>query len=128
MGAFRRFLNRLTESDEQRLAEELRTWASTVPGTVRIADAPLRERVKVAGMVRRITVRPVEGFEALEVMLTDGTADLSARWLGRRSIPGLVLGSRLSIEGVLGKEQGVRRMVNPVYEFVQQSEAIKKAK
>jgi hypothetical protein len=118
MGAFQRFLQRLTESDEDRLAEELRQWAEGIPGTVRIADAPLRTRVKVAGMVRRITVRPVQGFEALEVMLTDGTAELSARWLGRRSIPGLVLGSRLVLEGVLGQEQGVRKIVNPTYEFV----------
>jgi hypothetical protein len=118
MGAFQRFLQRLTESDEDRLAEELRQWAEVIPGTVRIADAPLRTRVKVAGMVRRITVRPVQGFEALEVILTDGTAELSARWLGRRSIPGLVLGSRLVLEGVLGQEQGVRKIVNPTYEFV----------
>ena len=118
MGALRRWLARLSESDEQRLDEELRAWAESIPGTVRIADAPLRQRVKLAGMVRRITVRPIEGFEALEVVLTDGTAMVTARWLGRRKIPGLLLGSRIVIEGVLGEEQGVRRMVNPIFEFL----------
>jgi hypothetical protein len=118
MGAFRRWLARLSESDEQRLDEELRAWAESIPGTVRIADAPLRQRVKLAGMVRRITVRPIEGFEALEVVLTDGTGMVTARWLGRRKIPGLLLGSRIVIEGVLGEEQGVRRMVNPTFEFL----------
>jgi hypothetical protein len=108
----------LSESDERRLEEELRVWADTIPGTVRIADAPVRQRVKLAGMVRRITVRPVEGFEALEVVLTDGTGMVTARWLGRRKVPGLLLGSRLAIEGVLGDEQGVRRIVNPTYEFL----------
>ncbi len=39
MGSFRRFLNRLTETDEERLAEELRTWSESIPGTVRIAEA-----------------------------------------------------------------------------------------
>jgi len=117
VGAVRRFLSRLTASDESRLAEELSDWAETVPGTVRIAEAPLRERVKLAGMVRRITVRPIEGFEALEVVLSDGTGEVAARWLGRRSIPGLALGSRLMIDGVLGREQGVLRMVNPTFEF-----------
>src|SRR5580765_7326769 len=72
MGAFSRFMERLRQSDEDRLAEELREWAVTVPKTVRIADVPDRARVRVAGMVRRITVRPVEGFEALEVVLWDG--------------------------------------------------------
>src|SRR5207249_5692403 len=102
MPALRRFLQRLTESDEERLAEELRAWAASVPGTVRIADAKPRSRVRVAGMVRRITVLPVDGFEAMEVMLTDGTGELAARWLGRRTIPGLGLGSRLVVEGVRG--------------------------
>lgn len=118
MRALKRFLSRLSETDQERLNEELRVWAATVPGTVRIADAPMRERVKLAGMVRRITVRPVEGFEALEVVLTDGTGFANARWLGRRSIPGLELGSHLWVEGVLGSEQGVKRLVNPTFEFV----------
>ena len=114
----RRFLDRLVQTHEDRLAEELREWAATVPGTVRIADAPTRQRAKLAGMVRRITVRPIEGFEALEIVLDDGTGEVSARWLGRRSIPGLVLGSRLVIDGVLGEDHEVRRMVNPTFEFV----------
>jgi RecG-like helicase len=117
MGALRRFLSRLAETDEQRLAEELREWAESIPGTVRIADAAPRSKVKMAGMVRRITVRPVEGFEALEIVLSDGTGSVTARWLGRRKIAGLALGSRLVIEGVLGEEQSVRRMVNPTFEF-----------
>jgi RecG-like helicase len=120
MGWLRRFLARLSESDEDRLAEELRTWAASVPGTVRIAEATPRQRVRVAGMVRRITVRPVEGFEALEVVLTDGTGMMSARWLGRRGIRGLALGSRLVVEGVLGQEGGQKRIVNPTFEFVQE--------
>jgi RecG-like helicase len=117
VGALRRFLSRLAETDEQRLAEELRAWAESIPGTVRIADADPRSKVRLAGMVRRITVRPVEGFEALEIVLSDGTGVVSARWLGRRKIPGLALGSRLVIEGVLGQEQGARRIVNPTFEF-----------
>jgi len=119
VGAIRRLLARLSESDEQRMDEELRTWAETIPGTIRIDDVPPRQRVRIAGMVRRITVRPVEGFEALEVVLTDGTGMVTARWLGRRKIPGLLLGSRLLIEGVLGEEQGVRRIVNPTFEFLE---------
>src|SRR5438034_2853781 len=118
MGALRRFLSRLAETDEQRLAEELRTWADSIPETVRIADASPRSKVRLAGMVRRITVRPVEGFEALEVVLSDGTGLVTARRLGRRKIPGLLLGSHLVIEGVLGEEQGVRRMVNPTFELL----------
>ena len=62
----------MAESDEQRYAEEIRAWAESVPGSVRIAGASARSRVKLAGVVRRITVRPLEGNESLEAILSDG--------------------------------------------------------
>ena len=36
MGALRRWLVRLTETDEARLDAEIRDWAEAVPGSVRI--------------------------------------------------------------------------------------------
>lgn len=113
----RRFLHRVAESDEERLREEILAWASGVPGTVRIAEAPLRVPVRLAGVVRRITVHPEHGLEALEAVLTDGTAEMSVLWMGRRAIPGLTLGSRLVVEGVIGEHRHGRRMVNPSFEF-----------
>lgn len=113
----RRFLHRLTESDEERLAEEIRAWAATVPDAVPIASAPLRKRVKIAGVVKRITVRPVEGFESLEALITDGTGELAVVWMGRRQIPGLTLGTRVVVAGVVGEQRGARKMVNPSFEF-----------
>jgi hypothetical protein len=92
-------------------------WADSIPGTIRVNECTTRSRVKVAGVVRRITIRPVEGFEALEAVLWDGTGEVSAVWLGRRSIPGLALGSRVVIDGVLGKERERPRIVNPTFEF-----------
>ncbi len=117
MGALRRFFRHMAETDEERLAEELREWSSTIEGTVRVVDCPNRRRVKVAGMVRRITIRPVEGFEALEAVIYDGTGELTAVWLGRRSIHGLLLGSRLILEGVMGRDKRGLRIVNPTFEF-----------
>ena len=117
MGAIRRWLERLTESDEARLAEEIRSWSETVPGTVRIREAPVRERVRLAGVIRRLTVFPVEGQESLEALLFDGTGDAVVVFMGRRGIHGLTLGTRLVVEGVLGEKRGVRRIVNPRFEF-----------
>jgi hypothetical protein len=113
----RRFLHRMAESDEQRYAEEVEAWAASVPGTVRIRDAATRSRVKLAGVVRRITVRPLEGSESLEALLYDGTGDVPVVWMGRRSIHGLNLGTRLVVDGLLAEQRGQRRMVNPVFEF-----------
>jgi RecG-like helicase len=113
----RRSLHRMAESDEQRLAEEIQGWAATIPGTTRIADAPVRSPAKIAGVVRRITVRPVEGYESLEALISDGTGEVEVVWMGRRSIPGLSLGTHLVVDGVLGEQRGRVRMVNPTFEF-----------
>jgi RecG-like helicase len=113
----RRFLRRMAESDEQRYAEEIEAWASNVSGSVRIRDASTRSRVKLAGVVRRITVRPLEGNESLEAILYDGTGEVRVVWMGRRSIRGLNLGTRLLVEGLLAQHQSERRMVNPTFEF-----------
>ena len=118
MGWLRRWLEDVSETDEERLAEELHEWAARVPDTTRINDLAPRTRARVVGVVRRVTVRPVEGFEAFEVVLYDGTAELTAVWLGRRRIEGLKLGTRLMLEGVVGEERGERRLVNPTFEFV----------
>ncbi len=40
MGALRRWLVRLTETDEARLDAGIRDWAESVPGSVRIGQAP----------------------------------------------------------------------------------------
>jgi RecG-like helicase len=117
MGLFRRFFDRLKESDETRLSTEIRSWAEKVPGTTRIAEAPMREPVKLAGVVRRITVFPVEGQETLEALLYDGTGDANIVFMGRRGIQGLTLGTKVVVEGVLGEKRGEVRMVNPRFEF-----------
>ena len=117
MGFIHRLLERLNESDETRLAEETRAWAETVEGSVRIADAPLRQPVRIAGVIRRITGLPMEGKEALPALNSDGTGEVTAVFMGRRGIGGLSLGRRVVVEGVLGAHHGETRMVNPRLEF-----------
>ena len=114
----RRFFHRMAESDEMRYAQEIEAWAAKVPGAVRISDARTRDRSRVAGVVRRITVRPLEGHESLEALLYDGTGEVTVVWMGRRTIPGMSLGTRLVVEGMLGEHLGERRLVNPTFEFV----------
>lgn len=117
VAAVRRFFHRMAESDEQRYAEEIEAWASQIPGSVRIRDVVPRSRVKLAGVVRRITVRPLEGHESLEALIYDGTGDVTLVWMGRRSIPGLNLGTRLVVEGLVVEQRSKRRVVNPSFEF-----------
>ncbi|MGZ5293482.1 MAG: OB-fold nucleic acid binding domain-containing protein [Actinomycetota bacterium] len=117
MGALRRWLDRLTESDEARLAAEVRDWADKVADTTRIGDAPMRDHVKIAGVIRRITVFPMQDHESLEAVVSDGTGQVTIVFMGRRGIGGLSLGTRVVVEGVLGEQRGVIRMINPRLEF-----------
>jgi RecG-like helicase len=117
VGAITRWLARLNETDEERLAAETRAWAESVPGSTRIAEAPKREPVRVAGVIRRITVLPMEGAEALEALISDGTGEVTATFMGRRGIGGLSLGRHVLVEGVLSEHHGELRMVNPRLEF-----------
>ncbi len=117
MGAFRRWLDRLGESDEARLAGEIKSWADGIEGSVRIIDAPNRERVKIAGIIRRLTVFPMRDNEALEALVSDGTGEVVVRFMGRRGIGGLGLGSRVVVEGAIAEQRGERRMLNPLLEF-----------
>ena len=117
MGPLRRWLTRLTESDESRLDVEIRSWAESIPGSVRIGDAKPREKVKIAGVIRRLTVLPMQDNESLEVVVSDGTGEVLVQFMGRRAIRGLTLGTRVVIEGVLGQQHGRTVMLNPRLEL-----------
>lgn len=117
MGALRRFFDKLSESDEARHAIEIKDWADTVSDSVRIADAPTRQTVKIAGVIKRMTVFPMQGKESLEALVSDGTGEVAVVFMGRRGIHGLTLGTRVVVEGVLAEHRGERRMMNPRLEF-----------
>jgi cytochrome c-type biogenesis protein CcmE len=117
VGFLRRWSRRLSETDEERLAAQVTEWAVTVKDAVRIDEAPTRQRVKLAAVVNRISVVPGQGGDSLEAVLTDGTGEITAVWTGRRAIPGMFLGTRMIVEGVLVQQGNSRRMVNPAYEF-----------
>jgi RecG-like helicase len=117
VGAFRRWLDRLTETDEARLDAEIREWAEAVPGSVRIGEAHQRQRVKIAGVIRRLTVFPMQDDESLEVVVSDGTGEVLVQFMGRRAIRGLTLGTRVVVEGVLGEQHGRTYMMNPRLEL-----------
>lgn len=115
MGLFGRFFERMSQTDEERLSEEVRDWAQSVPGTTRIGACPRREQVRLAGIVRRLTIRPAEGNMEAEVW--DGSGQVSAMWTGRSHIPGLGLGTQVVLEGVISHDLSRAKIVNPRYEF-----------
>jgi hypothetical protein len=51
-------------------------------------------------------------------VLYDGSGEIRVIWMGRSHIPGVILGSRILVEGVVGEEHGERQMVDPQYELL----------
>ena len=67
-----------------------------------IADAPDRERVRLRGTLRTVTLRPRGGVPALEAELYDGSGVITVVWLGRRRIAGIGPGRAIQVEGRIG--------------------------
>src|SRR6195952_1510878 len=86
-------------------------------GTVSIAAAVDREKVKLRGALRTVTLRPRAGVPALEAELNDGSGVITIVWLGRRRIAGIQPGRALEVEGRIGAHDGQRIMYNPKYDL-----------
>ena len=84
-----------------------------------IAEAPDRERVRLRGTLRTVTLRPRGGVPALEAELFDGSGVITVVWLGRRRIAGISPGR---VDGDPGPDRRARRrqriMYNPRYELI----------
>ena len=89
-----------------------------VPGATPIADARWRERVRVAGKVRSIRVAPLHDAPTVELVLVDGTASISVLFLGRRSIAGVTVGTKMAVEGTVGIHKTRLAILNPSYQLL----------
>jgi RecG-like helicase len=90
----------------------------SAPGTVPIKDAKWRTRIKVAGRIRSLRVQTAEGFVNLGCEISDATGDLLLVFQGRPRIPGVEVGARLIVEGMVGVRRRRLAIVNPNYQLV----------
>ncbi|HEY8481201.1 MAG TPA: OB-fold nucleic acid binding domain-containing protein [Spirillospora sp.] len=115
-GALRRLLHRVTSSNAELEAEDLKKSAGG-EGATPITECAERRRHRVAGTLRTVTLRPRGGAPALEAELYDGTDVISLVWLGRRRIAGIAPGRRLCAEGLVSVQDGRKVIFNPRYEL-----------
>jgi hypothetical protein len=115
-GVLRRAVNRLATSAKEHEAAELRKDCVDL-GATQIRDVPDRERVRVAGTLRTVTLRPRAGVPALVAELYDGTGSMSLVWLGRRQIPGIEPGRSLVGYGRVMRYGEQPVIFNPRYEL-----------
>ena len=113
-GRLRRAFRRFTADESDLAAEELHDVCDSA-GATHIKDAPMRQRVRIAGVIRGVTLRPVGGVPALEADLFDGTGSVDVVWLGRRRIAGIDPGTQIIAEGRIGEQRGRLMMFNPAY-------------
>lgn len=119
VGKLSEVLQRLSRPPEELRAENLRAWAETIPASARIGDTAARSRCRVAGVVQNIRIDPRPDVGSVEATITDGTGTLVARWLGRRSLQGIKLGTGLVIQGMAASGQDDELvLLNPEYELV----------
>ena len=83
-----------------------------------IADVRLRERVTVEGTITSLLVRPLADVPTVEIRVSDSTGTLPVGFLGRRKVPGLHLGTRLALTGVVGSRGRCLVAINPDYELL----------
>jgi hypothetical protein len=118
-------------AEKSRLRRSISRWANTSDQDARdlrktyadndldaIGAAPDRERVRLRGTLRTVTLRPRGGVPALEAELYDGTGTITVVWLGRRRISGIAPGRSIQIQGRIGQHEGQRIMYNPRYELM----------
>ncbi|MGH9029052.1 MAG: amino acid permease, partial [Acidimicrobiales bacterium] len=105
----------LRTRQEPRPEEDL---APQVAGTIPIAEAKWRARVRVAGRVRSIRVPTRAATANLECTLVDPTGAILLVFQGRRRIPGLLQGVKLIAQGTVSAWEGSLAVLNPDYELI----------
>lgn len=88
-------------------------------GTARIADAPDRTPMLLAGEIQGLQVVPRAGSPSLEVTIGDGSGRAIAVFTGRKRLAGVDCGRRVVIEGVGRRERGRLLVMNPAYTLVE---------
>lgn len=111
----RQSISRWANSADQE-AQDLRDDVASA-GIDSIGECLDRERVRLRGNLRTVTLRPRGGVPALEADLFDGSGSITVVWLGRRRIAGIAPGRALQVEGRIGTHEGRRIMYNPRYEL-----------
>jgi hypothetical protein len=115
-GGLRALLHRLLATEEEQDAAELQEETGRLGATL-IAACGDRQRTRVVGVLRTVTLRPRGGAPALEAELYDGSGVIDLVWLGRRKIVGIEPGRALQAEGLVSVQGDRKVMFNPRYEL-----------
>ncbi|QXG76563.1 OB-fold nucleic acid binding domain-containing protein [Modestobacter sp. L9-4] len=111
-----RKLQKLTADDRVVDAQELRSEAA-IAGCSAVSACRKGEVVTVTGRIKSVVYTPRETVPTLEAELFDGSGSVTLVWLGRRRIPGIEPGRRLTARGRFAAFEGRQVIYNPWYEL-----------
>ncbi len=104
------------EAEEQEQVIDAATIGQLV-GVRPIPTLRARDRARVAGRVRSLTVQPWGSVPTLECVIDDDKGRIVVAFLGRRQIAGIQPGARIIVEGTVAERKGRLTIINPTYEF-----------
>jgi len=96
--------------DAERLCERFKEY-----DFVSIVDSTCRTRMKIAGEIKRMRIKPRSGIPAVELVINDGTGEATVIFSGRKSIPGVDHGKCIMVDGVPHKVGDRTVVLNPAY-------------
>ncbi|MCZ2805057.1 OB-fold nucleic acid binding domain-containing protein [Modestobacter sp. VKM Ac-2983] len=115
-GWLSRKLQKLTADDRAVDAQELRSGVASA-GCSAVSTCRKGEVVTVTGRIKSVVYTPRETVPTLEAELFDGSGSVTLVWLGRRRIPGIEPGRRLTARGRFASFEGRQVIYNPWYEL-----------
>ncbi|NBW90867.1 MAG: hypothetical protein EBR53_00140 [Actinobacteria bacterium] len=87
-----------------------------------ISELEARDRTKVCGEVKRMTIKPRSGIPSMEIVINDGTGDATVIFSGRRHVAGIEHGHCIVVEGVAFADGNRLVFLNPAYSLLPTSE------
>ncbi len=91
-------------------------------GVTAIVELNGARKAVVEGRVRSVEIHPVENSCVFDATVADETGALTAKFYGRRSIPGFEPGARVRLAGKVSMREGRAAMINPAYELLPRGE------
>lgn len=83
-----------------------------------ISELEARDRTKVCGEVKRMTIKPRSGIPSMEIVINDGTGDATVIFSGRRHVAGIEHGHCIVVEGVAFADGNRLVFLNPAYSLL----------
>ncbi|MFD1319864.1 OB-fold nucleic acid binding domain-containing protein [Micromonospora sonneratiae] len=114
--SLRRMLQRLTASEAEIEAQELRRESAEFGGTP-AQQCQRGQVVSISGRLRTVVYTPRTNLPTLEADLYDGSDVVTLVWLGRRHIAGIEPGRQLTVRGRVAVRDDRKVIYNPYYEL-----------